>query len=118
MRWLRAAGAVVVALALALVVSQSSCRAKSFPVLGPCTASAIAAPYHGPLAVDSVQSFGCVGQWAYLWATVGSGQEEIGVTEVLHYDFATSRWANVSRLHYCVDHRIPTYVKFWGCNSN
>ncbi len=32
--------------------------------------------------VDSVQSFGCVGTFAYLWATVGHGEGEIGVTEV------------------------------------
>lgn len=118
MKWLRtAAGAIVVA-ALVLVASHSSYSAKSFPVIAPCSASALASPYHGPLRVDSVQSFGCVGQWAYLWATVGTGQEEIGVTEVLHYDPATSRWANASRLRYCVHHRIPSYVQYWGCNSN
>jgi hypothetical protein len=49
---------------------------------------------------------------------VGKGEGEIGVTEVAHYDLATSHWKNASRLHYCVDHRLPSYVEFWGCNSN
>ncbi len=68
--------------------------------------------------VDSVQSFGCVGQYAYLWATVGHGEGEIGVTEVAYYDLDTSTWKNALRVHYCVDHRLPSYIQFWGCNSN
>jgi hypothetical protein len=75
-------------------------------------------PYTGPLKVDSVDSFGCVGQWAYLWATVGKGVGEIGVTEVLHFDPTTSQWQNASRLTYCFHHLLPGYVELWGCNSN
>lgn len=115
MKWFQVVGALVTAAALGLFVSHSSSSARTFPAVVACNASAISSAYH---QVDSVQSFGCAGQFAYLWATVGKGEGEIGVTEVAHYDLATSSWKNVSRLHYCVDHRLPTYVQFWGCNSN
>jgi hypothetical protein len=115
MKWFRAVGAVVIVAALALFVSQSSSLSRTFPAVVACNASAISAAYR---EVDSVQSFGCAGQFAYLWATVGKGEGEIGVTEVAHYDLSTSTWKNASRLHYCVDHRLPSYVQFWGCNSN
>jgi hypothetical protein len=115
MKWFRGAGAVVVVAAAALFVSQPSSSSRSFPAVVACNASAISAAYQ---QVDSVQSFGCAGRFAYLWATVGKGEGEIGVTEVASYNSATSRWKNASRLHYCVDHRLPSYVQFWGCNSN
>jgi hypothetical protein len=114
-KWFRGAGAVVIVAAAALFVSHPSSSSRTFPAVVACNASAIAAAYH---QVDSVQSFGCAGQFAYLWATVGKGEGEIGVTEVAYYDLATSSWKNASRLHYCVDHRLPSYVQFWGCNSN
>jgi hypothetical protein len=109
---------VLVVAGLVVVSVQVTSSSDSFPVAIPCNASAISAPYTGPLTVQSVQSFGCVGQWAYLWATVGKGVHEIGVTEVAHYEPATMSWHNASRSHYCVKHRLPTYVQFWGCNSN
>jgi hypothetical protein len=114
-KWFRAVGAVAIVAALVLFVSHSSSSSRTFPPVVACNASAISAAYH---QVDSVQSFGCAGQFAYLWATVGKGEGEIGVTEVAHYDPASSSWKNASRLHYCVDHRLPSYVQFWGCNSN
>jgi|SRR5580693_2087448 hypothetical protein len=115
MKWFRALGAVAVATALVLFVSHSSSSSRAFPPVVACSASAIAAAYH---EVDSVQSFGCAGEFAYLWATVGKGEGEIGVTDVARYDPTTFTWKNASRLHYCVDHRLPSYVQFWGCNSN
>jgi hypothetical protein len=65
-----------------------------------------------------VQSFGCKGDFAYMWATIGTGVHEIGVTETLQYDDRTSKWKNASREHYCVQRRMPAYVWYWGCNSN
>ena len=119
MKWLHAAGAVALVMAGLIVVTlHATSSSQSFPVAVPCNASAISAPYTGPFTVRSVQSFGCVGQWAYLWATVGKGAQEIGVTEVVHYEPATRSWHNASRAHYCVKHRLPTYVQYWGCNSN
>ena len=72
--------------ALGFAAAHASCRGRTFPASLPCNASALSAPYHGPLKVVSVASFGCEGGFAYLWATVGKGEEEIGVTEVLAYD--------------------------------
>jgi hypothetical protein len=115
MKWTRVAGGLVLLAGLAFGVSQASCTERAAAPIVPCTASAISSAYR---EVDSVQSFGCVGQYAYLWATVGHGEGEIGVTEVAYYDLDTSSWRNASRAHYCVDHRLPTYVQFWGCNSN
>jgi hypothetical protein len=118
MKWLRVVGSSLVVVALGLGVSRASAQSRSFLVSIPCNAAALSAPYTGPLTVDSVDSFGCVGQWAYLWATVGKGVGEIGVTEVLHYDLTASAWQNAPRLTYCFHHLLPGYVERWGCNSN
>lgn len=118
MRWVRTAASLALLAAVGVVAAHSSCHERGFPVSTPCSASALSAPYHGPLKVVSVASFGCEGRFAYLWATVGKGAEEIGVTEVLAYDEATGAWKNASRLTYCVHHRLPAYVQYWGCNSN
>jgi hypothetical protein len=115
---LRIVAGVVLVGALGVAVAMPTCRARAFPVSTPCNATALSAPYHGPLKVVSVASFGCEGRFAYLWATVGKGAEEIGVTEVLAYDESTGDWNNASRLTYCARHRLPAYVRFWGCNSN
>lgn len=118
MKWSRVVGCALVLVALVFGVARVSAQSRTFPIATPCNAAALAKPYTGPLKVDSVASFGCVGSWAYLWATVGKGVEEIGVTEVLHYDPTTSTWRNASRLKYCNHHLLPRYVEYWGCNSN
>jgi hypothetical protein len=118
MKWSRALGALVILAGVGVATATTRCVTRTFPVAVPCNATALAAPYSGPFKVDSVDSFGCVGTWAYLWATVGKGVAEVGVTEVLHYDVTTSEWKNASRLRYCTHHRLPAYVQYWGCNSN
>jgi hypothetical protein len=118
MKWLRVLTVSIVIVALGLGVSRASAQSRRFPISTPCNATALSTPYTGPLKVDSVDSFGCAGPWAYLWATVGTGVHEIGVTEVLHYDSSTSQWQNASRLTYCFHHLLPGYVEHWGCNSN
>ena len=47
---------------------------------------------------------------------LGVGQRAL--TEVLAYDESSGVWVNASRATYCVQHRLPAYVRFWGCNSN
>jgi hypothetical protein len=118
MKWFRVVAVVVVLVALSLGVTRATHSVSAAPLVAPCTASALAAPYHGIDKVKSVDSFGCVGHWAYLWATIGSGVEEIGVTDVLHFNSATASWENASRLKNCNPQRLPQYVEFWGCNSN
>lgn len=67
----------------------------------------------------SVQNFGCEGQFAYLWATVGTNSvDAIGVTEVLRFKSATQNWTIVSRQKYCHPHDLPTFVYRLGCFSN
>lgn len=107
--------------ALGVGTANATCSTRTFPAAIPCSASALAAAYGGSGSedqVDEVNSFGCVGNWAYLWATIGKGEGEVGVTDVLHYDDATTRWQNASRLRYCMHHLLPAYVEYWGCNSN
>lgn len=120
MPWYRAAVAAALLLAGLGVAAATTSRGSTarFPAVTDCSAAALSAPYTGPLTVRSVASFGCEGRFAYLWATVGKGVEEIGVTEVLRFDARTRAWVNALRSTYCSDHRLPTYVKRWGCNSN
>jgi len=115
---LRVIGVVVLLVVLVVSATTTTARSSARLIAAPCNASLLAAPYHGPLKVRSVNSFGCVGDWAYLWATIGSGVQEISVTEVLHYHPATSSWKNASRLRYCGHHLLPNYVDRWGCHSN
>jgi hypothetical protein len=121
MKWSRALAALGILAALGVATANATCATRTFPQAVPCNASALSAAYGGTSSldrVDSVNSFGCVGTWAYLWATIGKGVGEIGVTDVLHYDDATNRWQNASRLRYCTHHRLPAYVNLWGCHSN
>jgi hypothetical protein len=121
MKWSRVLAALGILAALGVGTANVSCTTRTFPQSVPCNASALSSAYGGASSedsVDSVQSFGCVGNWAYLWATIGKGVAEIGVTDVLHYDDTTSRWQNASRVRYCMHHLLPAYVEYWGCNSN
>jgi hypothetical protein len=118
MKWFSVAASVVIIAAMAVGVSKTSESAARAPVNAPCSASALADAYHGTDKVRSVNSFGCEGRWAYLWATIGTGVQEIGVTDVLRFDEATNAWKNASRLTYCMHDLLPRYVEYWGCNSN
>ncbi|HEY5265200.1 MAG TPA: hypothetical protein VIJ40_00135 [Acidimicrobiales bacterium] len=118
MKWFGVVASAVVVIALGFGVAKATGSSSPAPLLAPCNATALAAPYHGTDKIDSVDSFGCVGHWAYMWATIGTGVHEIGVTDVLSYDQTASSWKNVSRLTYCNHNRLPHYVEFWGCNSN
>src|ERR1035441_3066049 len=98
MQWSRAAAVVLLLVALGVGVTKASSRSSTFPLSTPCNAPALAAPYTGPLTVRSVDSFGCVGHWAYIWATVGTGVQEIGVTEVLRSEEHTSELQSLRHL--------------------
>jgi hypothetical protein len=109
---------VLLLVALGVAVDKTTSSSATFPLSAPCDATSMSAPFSGPLKIESVDSFGCVGSWGYLWATAGTGVHAIGVTEVVHYDVAKGVWRSASRLTYCFHHLLPTYVEFWGCNSN
>jgi hypothetical protein len=118
MKWFRVASVVLVLAALLVGATKVTENTSAAPLVAPCSASALSAPYHGIDSVKAVNSFGCEGHWAYLWATIGTGIHEIGVTDVLYFNSATSSWRNVSRLKDCNPQHLPRYVEFWGCNSN
>ncbi len=115
MRWWRLLGCVVVLGALAVVVTKPSSSATTFPEIAPCTVANLTAPYHD---VDSVSNFGCIGDYAFLWATVGSGPGEVGVTELLAYNTSAGVWQNALRATYCTGSALPAYIEQEACNSN
>lgn len=84
----------------------------------PCTTAALGEGFQGQLHLASIQDYGCEAQWAYVWATVGTGEQAIGVTEVLHYDATSSRWAIVSRATDCKATILPSVIFHQGCFSN
>jgi hypothetical protein len=84
----------------------------------PCTTSALGRAFDGQFHLASIQNFGCEGQWAYVWATVGTGEQAIGVTEVLAYDATSGRWAIVSRSVDCKASILPDVIYHQGCFSN
>lgn len=115
MKWFRLAACAVILAALIVFVTKPSSSASTFPPSVPCSAAALSAAYHD---VDSVQSYGCAGDYGYLWATVGTGPGEIGVTELLAYDATTGEWKNALRANYCEGTTLPAYIEQRACNSN
>ena len=73
--------AVLAALVVLSLRTTSSAASAEAPV--PCTTAALARAFDGQFHLSSIQNYGCEGEWAYVWATVGTGAHAIGVTEVL-----------------------------------
>jgi hypothetical protein len=111
---------VAVVLLAALVVlslrTTSSYAAPVPPV--PCTTSALGHAFNGQFHLASIQNYGCEGQWAYVWATVGTGEQGFGVTEVLAYSTTSSNWTLVSRAVDCKATMLPSVIYHQGCFSN
>jgi hypothetical protein len=113
--------ACVVVMVAALVVAITNVRSatSTSPSPAQCSSNALSEGVNGAFRVISVQNFGCAGNFAYLWATVGTNNvNAIGVTEVLHFKIPTQRWALVSRAKFCHPHDLPTFVYRQGCFSN
>lgn len=70
------------------------------------------------MRLTAVQKYGCEGQWAFVWATVGTGIHAIGVTEVLNFNASVGHWRQVSRLNDCKASILPSVVYYQGCFSN
>ncbi len=113
---LAVAGLVVAALVVLSFRATSSSASAVPPV--PCTTATLGQAFEGQFHLASIQNFGCEGPWAFVWATVGTGEEAIGVTEVLHYGSAAQRWALVSRATDCKASILPNVVYRQGCFSN
>ena len=85
----------------------------------PCTTATLGQAFEGQFHLASIQNYGCEGPWAFVWATVGTGEEAIGVTEVLALRLRRSaRWALVSRATDCKATILPSVVYRQGCFSN
>jgi len=110
----------VLALVAAVGLAAGGARSTGSPAPepAPCTAAALGEAFVGPFALRSMDAFGCVGDFAYAWATVGPTAHEISVTEVLRFGDATRSWAFVSRLAYCTPGALPEKVYRLGCFSN
>jgi len=107
---------VLVALVVLSLRTTSSAASANPPV--PCTTAALGQAFDGEFHLSSIQNYGCEGEWAYAWATVGTGQDAIGVTEVLAYNESSAKWALVSRATDCKATILPSVIYHQGCFSN
>ena|ERR1035437_7920997 len=114
----RAVLSLLLVLALAVVVARPGESKTIAPVEPPCTASVLRAVFTGPEPVTAVANYGCEDGWAFLWATIGRGPTEVGVTEVLHYDQAAQRWRVALRAKVCSPAIMPHDIYVHGCFSN
>jgi hypothetical protein len=110
--------AALVLLALVLLSFRTTATSASAARPVPCTTSALGQGFQGQFHLTSIQSFGCEGTWAYVWATVGTGVQAIGVTEVLAYSATGGRWTIVSRSVDCKASILPSVIFRQGCFSN
>jgi hypothetical protein len=109
---------LVVAALLVAAVSGANEARTSFFASAQCSGPSLSAAFTGALRVTDVASYGCDDDWAYLWATVGNGEEAVGVTEVLHFDEFSGAWQVSSRLKVCKPGVMPNYIYRQGCFSN
>lgn len=118
MKSLRLVLATLVLVALVVASTRTSSSASSVPPQAPCNTDALSLAFTGNLQLSSFQNYGCEGDWAFAWATVGSGEQAIGVTEVLEYSPAAHSWSLVSRATDCKPSILPTDIYKLGCFSN
>jgi len=118
MKFLRAAATTALVLALAFAAGRAGPSSTEKEWSTACTPNALAKAFGGQFALRSIESFGCAEGWAFAWATVGVGPQEIGVTEVLRFNSSTTGWSFVSRLQWCKPGRLPDLVYRQGCFSN
>ena len=112
MKALRLAGAVILTGSLLLFAARATATASPSPA-APCTELALTSHLTN---VASVQSYGCAGPWAYLWATLSVSSNQISVTELMSY--ASGTWRPVSRSTYCHPGELPDLVYHRACFSN
>jgi hypothetical protein len=110
--------AALVIIALVVVSFRSTSTSTTAPPPVPCTTATLGRAFSGQVHLSSIQNFGCEGVWAYVWATVGTGEHAIGVTEVLNYSIPRARWSIVSRLADCKASVLPHVIYRQGCFSN
>ena len=115
--WRLVSATVVIVALVAFSVRTTSKSATAAPPI-PCTTSALGQGFSVQFHLTSFQNFGCEGTWTYAWATIGTGEHAIGVTEVLFYSVAKGHWAIVSRETDCKASVLPSVIYRQGCFSN
>ena len=78
----------------------------------------LAARQTGGDHVVSLDRFGCAGDFAYAWATVGVVPHEVSVTDVLYWRADLTRWVFVDRAVACNPTLISPAMYRLGCFSN
>jgi hypothetical protein len=117
MRILRLFVAILLPVALVVLSFRTTSNSSTLAPQVPCTASALGKAFGGQ-HLDSIQKYGCEAQWAFVWATVGTGTHAFGVTEVLNFDVGPGQWKLVSRLTDCKAYILPHVIYRQGCFSN
>ena len=110
------AAAVIAALAVLSFQTSSTSTTAAPPI--PCTTDALGEGFSSQMHLTSFQNYGCEGHWAYAWATIGTGEHAIGVTEVLSFNTKDDKWSIVSRLTDCKASILPNVIYRQGCFSN
>lgn len=118
MRYLRLAASVAVLAVLVLGAGRAGPAVSQRASSSACTPHGISTAFNGHFTLQSIDNFGCAGAWAFVWATVGTGNHEIGVTEVLRFDASRQSWVMASRLRWCKPGLLPELVYRQGCFSN
>jgi hypothetical protein len=118
MKLTRLVVALVLLVALVVASFHTTSSSRPSPVAVPCTSSALATAFSGQFKLTSIQQYGCEGEWAYAWATVGTGEHAIGVTQVMHFVQASQKWVFVSRERDCKASILPSVIYRLGCFSN
>ncbi len=118
MRMSRLAATALLLVALVVASVHTTATSAQPPFAVPCSVSSLGAAFAGPMQLDSIDNFGCQGSWAFTWATIGTEPHKIGVTEVLHFNAASSRWTFASRATVCKPEILPPVVYRLGCFSN
>ena len=118
MKSLRLVLAALLLAALVIASTRTSSSASIVPPQPPCNTEALSLAFTGDLHLTSFQNYGCEGDWAFAWATIGSGEQAIGVTEVLEYSQVAQSWSLVSRATDCKPSILPTDIYELGCFSN
>jgi hypothetical protein len=118
MKLTRLIAALVLLAALAVASFHATSSSRRAAAAVPCTSSALGGAFGGHFKLASIQQYGCEGEWAYAWATVGTGEHAIGVTQVMHFEQAAQRWVIVSRQRDCKASILPSVVYRLGCFSN
>jgi len=81
-----------------------------------CNPAGLTKSWSGEFKVLSVGGYGCEGNWAYVWATIGDKQHSFSVTEL--EQFQPLGWLMVNRATYCPTSIVPKKIRTLGCNSN